>query len=116
MSRFCDIDPPNKRLTPVHGYLGQPLVSLEKSLKSIIPLVDQLKRYIKIAKQHCHYPNEHGLTRDQSAAIYLYTMDMGDASFYRVFNHALRSEDRKALVPWFSFLKLFHTAVMKLPL
>ena len=42
-------------------------------------------------------------------------MEWGNDSFYRVLNRALRSEDRSSLKPWFVFLKLFATALGKLP-
>ena len=52
------------------------------------------------------------LTRDESAAVYLYTMQ---TSFFSRLNETLRAENRQALKPWFAFLKLFMTALDKLP-
>ncbi|CAF4432082.1 unnamed protein product, partial [Adineta steineri] len=49
---------------------------------------------------------------DESAAIYLYTMS---SPFFSSLNKRLRAEDRHALKPWFAFLKLFLTALEKLP-
>ena len=102
-------------LSPIYGYQTQPLVSLETALEPIQAQIDGLCEYIKLAKERCYYPNEHGLTRDQSAAVYLYTMEWGSNSFYRVLNAALRSKDRTSLKPWFAFLKLFDTALKRLP-
>ncbi|CAF1488396.1 unnamed protein product [Adineta ricciae] len=115
MSRFIEHDPTSNELTPLDGYLLKPLVSLEESLKEILPQIDQLEQLIKTAIENCRYPNKHNLTKDESAALYLYSIECGTGSFYRIFNQALRSENRSALVPWFSFLKLFHTALNKLP-
>jgi len=115
MSRFVDTEFNNKELPPICGYWNEKLVSLEEALKLIVPRIEQLDRSIKAAKKYCHFPSEHGLTHDESAALYLYTMEGGDDSFYRVLNRALRSEDRPALKPWFPYLKLFDTAVSKLP-
>ncbi|CAF3288975.1 unnamed protein product [Rotaria sp. Silwood2] len=42
-------------------------------------------------------------------------MEGGDNSLYRVLNKTLRSENRREVVPWFGFLKLFDTALSKLP-
>jgi hypothetical protein len=42
-------------------------------------------------------------------------MEWGDTTLYRVLNQALRSENRQALKIWFSYLKLFDTALDKLP-
>ncbi|CAF1363666.1 unnamed protein product, partial [Didymodactylos carnosus] len=111
--RYCDIDIDNKKLPPVYGHLSSPLVPLEVSLEKIIPLIDNLQRYVKIAKQHC-YSSDH-LTKEESAALYLYSMERGDRSFYRVLNKALRDENRAALKPWFPYLKLLDTALNKLP-
>lgn len=115
MSRFLDVEPIPKRLPPVYGYLSVPLVPLLKALEPISTQIEQLDRFGKIAKTECHYPSEHGLTREESAALFLYTMDWGDNSFYLAINRALRAEDRSTLKPWFSYLRLFDTAVQKLP-
>jgi hypothetical protein len=114
-NRFGDIDVSFKRLPPVYGYHSEKLVSLEKSLELIESQIDQLPRYIKIAKRHCHFPSEHGLTKDQSAAVYIYTMEWGDTTLYRVLNNALRAENRQGLKIWFPYLKLFDTALNLLP-
>ncbi|CAF5227903.1 unnamed protein product, partial [Rotaria magnacalcarata] len=88
MNRFGDIDASNKRLSPVYGYRSEKLVSIEKALEPILPHIDELPHYIKIAKKHCHFPSEHGLTQDQSAAVYIYTMEWGDTTLYHVLNKA----------------------------
>ena len=115
MNRFVDNEFDNKKLPPICGYWSEDLVSLEEALKPIVPRIEQLDRSIAAAKKYCHFPSEHGLTRDESAAVYLYTMEGGNNSFYRVLNQALRFEDRRALKPWFPYLKLFDTALCKLP-
>ena len=114
-NRFADIDLSFKRLSAVYGYHSQKLLSLEKALESLVTQIDELPRYIKIAKRHCHHPSEHGLTQDESAAIYIYTMEWDETSLYRVLNNALRSENREELKIWFPYLKLFDTALNKLP-
>ncbi|CAF3483705.1 unnamed protein product [Rotaria socialis] len=115
MHRFTDIESTSKRLPPVYGYLTHQLLPLQKALEPILSQVDQLDRFSKIAKNECHFPSQHELTRDESAAIYLYTMEWGENSFYQVINRFLRAEDRSSLKPWFAYLKLFDTAVHKLP-
>ncbi|CAF1095030.1 unnamed protein product [Rotaria sp. Silwood1] len=99
MNRFADIDLSIKRLPPVYGYRSVNFVSIEKVLEPIESHIDQLPYYIKIAKKNCHFPSEHGLTHDESAAIYIYTMEW----------------DRQALKIWFPYLKLFDSALDKLP-
>jgi hypothetical protein len=115
MNRFGDIDISFKRLPPVYGYHSQKLVSLEQALELIVSQINELPRYIKIAKRHCRYPSEHDLTHDESAAIYIYTMEWDETSLYRVLNNSLRSENREELKIWFPYLKLFDTGLNKLP-
>lgn len=115
MNRFGDIDISFKQLPPVYGYRSEKLVSLEKALEPIESEIDELSYYIKTAKRYCRFPSEFGLTRDESAAVYIYTMEWGDTTLYRLLNRALRSENRQELKKWFSYLKLFDTALDKLP-
>jgi hypothetical protein len=115
INRFtgCDLD--KKDLSPVAGYWAYPLLPLEQTLGPLLSQIEQLDRSIEEARKHCRFPTEHGLTRDESASIFLYTMEAGDYSFYRLLNKALQDEDRQKLKPWFSYLKLFDTALNKLP-
>ncbi|CAF3053253.1 unnamed protein product [Rotaria sp. Silwood2] len=115
MNRFLDIDLNNKRVPPNYNYRNQSLLSLEHALKPIVPRIDHLRQYIKEALEKCHFPSEHDLTHDQSASIYLYTMERGVYSLYQSLNNDLRSEDPSALAPWFNYLKLFEIALAKLP-
>jgi hypothetical protein len=112
---FYDIECSSKRLPPIYDYHAEKLVSLEKALEPIESKIEDLPRYVKMAKKHCHYPSENGLTRDESAAVYIYTMEWNENSLYRVLNNALRSEQRHATKGWFPYLKLFDTALDKLP-
>ncbi|CAF1314811.1 unnamed protein product [Adineta steineri] len=115
MNRFSDIDCSFKRLTPVYGFRVAKLVSIEEALQSVESQIDELPYFIKIAKKHCHYPSEHGLTHDESASVYIYTMEWGEQTLYRVLNKTLRNENRHLLKVWFPYLKLFDTALNKLP-
>jgi len=115
ISRFVDVEFHNNKLSPIHGHCSEELVSLENTLKFVEPHINELERSIDVAKKNCHFPSEHGLTHDESAAVFLYTMEGGNNSFYRVLNQALQSDDRSALKLWFPFLKLFDTALAKLP-
>jgi hypothetical protein len=58
-----------------------------------------------------------GLTIDESAAIRLYTMEWisPHRSLYSMLNFNLKKGDRNALLPYFKYLKLFVTAIVKLP-
>ncbi|CAF1581784.1 unnamed protein product [Didymodactylos carnosus] len=117
VSRYADIreEPIHKLLVPIKGYQDQSLVSLEEAIKPIAHLFDDLAEHVWIAKKNCKNPTDN-LTQDESAAIHLYTMEFdGNKSFYRLLNATLRSENRQSLKPWFSYLKLFMTALYKLP-
>jgi hypothetical protein len=115
MNRFSDNEIGKKDLAAIGAYWQHSLLPLEQALEPVISRFDQLDRSIREAKRRCHHPSEHELTRDESAAVFLYSMEGGDNSFYRILNEILRSEDRRAIKPWFGFLKLFDTALAKLP-
>jgi len=115
MNRFGDIDCSFKKLPPVYGFRSAKVVSLAEALQPIESQIEELAYYIKIAKKNCHFPNDHGLSKDQSASIYIYTMEWGETTLYRVLNEALRSENRQALKIWFPYLKLFDSALDLLP-
>jgi hypothetical protein len=97
--------------SPIFGYEDSPMLTLEEAVEKIIPLVSHVMDYVATAKKKY---NRHSdlLTRDESAAIYLYSMS---TPFFSCLNETLRAENRHALKPWFAFLKLFITALEKLP-
>ncbi|CAF1612951.1 unnamed protein product [Rotaria magnacalcarata] len=104
-------------MMPIQGYGNKPLVSLEEAVKPITNLVNNIERMVWVAKQHqCDTPTD-DLTVDQSASILLYSMEWEpvENSFYQVLNNVLRSEARNSIKPWFSYLKLFVTALNKVP-
>ncbi|CAF3627266.1 unnamed protein product [Adineta steineri] len=113
-SRFTDCYS-EKQSGPIGGYWKYPLLSLKDALVPVLSKIDGLDRDIKEAYEYCHFPSEHGLTKDEAAAIFLYTLEAGEYSFYVALNRALRDEERKKITPWFSYLKLFDTALEKLP-
>ncbi|CAF1461270.1 unnamed protein product [Adineta steineri] len=96
---------------PIYGYQELVLMPLEQAVEKIAPFIDNITKYVQDAKRNCNH-NLNILTWDESAAIYLYTMS---SPFFSSLNKRLRAEDRHALKPWFAFLKLFLTALEKLP-
>ena len=96
---------------PISGYEESPLLTLEEAVEKIIPLVSDVMDYVSTAKKKF---NRHSdlLTRDESAAIYLYSML---TPFFSCLNETLRNKNRDAVKSWFAFLKLFITALRKLP-
>jgi hypothetical protein len=117
VSRYTDLrdEPVTRLLAPVTGYQDMPLVTLEESIEPVSHLFDEIEGNVWVAKENCKNPAD-GLSQDESASIHLYTMQFGsDLSLYHALNKNLRSENRQTLKPWFSFLKLFLTALYKLP-
>ncbi|CAF0807339.1 unnamed protein product [Adineta steineri] len=114
--RFTDIELENKRLPACYGYLNFKLLSLEEAMNELQNFLKDINRFVKLAKRHCTDPNDHNLTKDESAAIYIYTMELSDdSSVYRILNQTLRAEDRTKVRPWFGYLKLLDSATSKLP-
>jgi hypothetical protein len=117
VSRYTDFrdEPVSRLLAPISGYQDMPLVSLEKSIEPVANLFDEIDANVWVAKENSKNPADN-LSEDESASIHLYTMQFGsDPSLYHALNEKLRCEDRHALKPWFSYLKLFLTALHKLP-
>jgi hypothetical protein len=116
-SRFTDLfeEPVDRLLLPIQGYEDQSLLSLVEAIKPISEFFKGLEDNVYVALHNCQNPAD-GLTQEESAAIHLYTMQFrGGPSLYLLLNRALRAEDRDELIPWFPFLKLFLTALHKLP-
>ncbi|CAF1411085.1 unnamed protein product [Adineta steineri] len=97
--------------SPIFGYEDSLILTLEEAVENLMPLLPDVLAYVTTAKNKC---NQHVdlLTWDESAAIYLYSMP---PPFHSSLNDTLRAEDRHALIPWFAYLKLFMTALKKLP-
>ncbi|CAF4036442.1 unnamed protein product [Rotaria sordida] len=73
-NRFTDCYS-EKQSGPIGGYWKYPLVSLKDALASVLSKINGLDRDIKEAYDHCHFPSEHGLTKDEAAALFLYTLE-----------------------------------------
>jgi hypothetical protein len=73
--------------------------------------IKDLPGCIANAKSYSRYP-KNGLKQDEQAAINLYTQQN---QFYKQLNDALRKKDERSLMPWYGYLKLFLTALDKLP-
>ena len=108
---------PQKMLMPIHGYEKMPLVSLEEAVVPLVSILPKVQDYAYVAKERCEPIPAHGLTRDESASIMIYSMEWKphDECLYFVLNATLRSEDRGKLESWFSYLKLLLTALSRLP-
>lgn len=103
------------------GYADEPLVSLKEACVPLHSIVSRLEPHIWVALGNSKTPSDN-LTQDESAAIYLYTMEWkalkGEpiGSLYKHLNDKLRAINRSELQPWFPYLKLLLTALAKLPI
>lgn len=114
--RFSDAnEEPRRRLPPIKGYEDMPVVSLEEATTPLVEFVPEIQHMIWTVKDDCNEP-KNGLTSDELASIKLYSMDWepSNKSFYAILNKTLRAENRQQLKPWFSYLRLFLTALAQL--
>ena len=104
-------------LTPITGYADEPLLPLFKACAPLIDIIHDLSSYIQMALNETTEQPVDGLTIDESAAIRLYTMEWNQPyqSLYSILNYTLKNSDREHLRPYFKYLKLFLTALVKLP-
>jgi hypothetical protein len=56
-------------------------------------------------------PDEHGLEKDEIAAIHLYTQNL----MFRPLNRALWSKEREAVKPYWGYIRLLQHALFKVP-
>ncbi|CAF3606900.1 unnamed protein product [Rotaria socialis] len=116
-SRYMDVydEPIDSLLAPIKGYQDMPLVSLAEAIEPISGFFNEIEDNVKVALHNCRKPAA-GLHQDESASIHLYTMQFdGGPSLYLLLNRSLRAAIRDELKPWFLYLKLFLTALHKLP-
>jgi hypothetical protein len=116
-NRFTDAgEEPTTGLTPLQGYETKPLVSLKEAVAPIDTPVHKLDSLVWMAERNSQNPAD-GLTSAESASINLYTMEgpNDNDTFHTILNKKLRSKKRHELKPWYSYLKLFLTALYKLP-
>jgi hypothetical protein len=115
--RFSDIAAePRKMLLPIEGYQNLPLVSVEKAVEPLHLILPGIEQKVWIAKMNCETP-ANGLSSDESASIYLYSMEWEpqENCLYFALNATLRDKNRQNLKPWFLYLKLILTALGRLP-
>ncbi|CAF2955739.1 unnamed protein product [Rotaria sp. Silwood2] len=116
-SRYTDVydEPVDGLLAPIKGYQDKPLVSLAEAIEPVSGFFNEIEDNIQVALHNCQNPAD-GLDQEESASIHLYTMQFdGGPSLYLLLNRSLRAAIRDDLKPWFLYLKLFLTALHKLP-
>jgi hypothetical protein len=107
----------SKTLEPISGYAQEPVLSLAEACEPLVGILQDILMYVSAALEGTPAEPPDGLTRDESAAIRLYTMEWIDVheSLYFILNGTFKTLDREALRPWFKYLKLFLTALVKIP-
>ena len=104
-------------LTPIVEYADEPLLPLLEACAPLIGIINNLLFYAQLALSETPEQPPDGLTIDESAAIRLYTIEWNEnqRSLYSMLNHTLKNDDRHKLRPYFKYMKLFLTALVKLP-
>lgn len=104
-------------LQPVIGYAAEPLLPLVKACAPLGEIIYNLTYYVELAMNQTPEQPSNGLTIDESAAIRIYTIEWEKPhrSLYSMLNHALKSDNRDDLRPYFKYLKLLLTALVKIP-
>ncbi len=104
-------------LGPIVGYAEEPLLPLHDACAPLSSILPDISAHVTIALASTPDHPSDGLTRDESAAIHLYTMEWpsGNKSLYTHLNYTLKTAHRQQLIPWHKYLKLFLTALAKLP-
>jgi hypothetical protein len=105
------------KLDPIVGYAETPLLPLFKACAPLTNIVYNIFFYIQLALSETPEVPSDELTIDESAAIRLYTIEWAapHRSLYAMLNSALRNNDREHLQPYFKYMKLLLTAMVKLP-
>jgi hypothetical protein len=111
-----NFSPSDNTTNPIASLEELPIVSLEESVNALVSLVPDVNKMVTKVKQKCDRPKD-GLTINESASIMLYSLEWSprETSFYVILNNVLRSENEEKLKPWKLYLKLFLTALDKLP-
>ena len=102
---------------PIVGYAAELLLPLVKACAPLDSIIHNISHHVQVALQETPEEPTNDLTIDESAAIRLYTMEWEEPyrSLYSMLNHTLKKGTREELRPYFKFLKLFMTALVKLP-
>ncbi|CAF0982538.1 unnamed protein product [Adineta steineri] len=107
----------SNNLNSIIDYVNEPLLSLIDACQPLFIFIPNLSDYIEIALEKSKIIKDN-LTQDESASIYLYTMKLLEESnsFYILLNNKLKNTfNSNELRPWYKYLKLFLTALSKLP-
>lgn len=103
-------------MSALQGYEQEPLVPFEEAVQPLISIVPGIEQMVEVVKEKIDQ-SPYYLSTDELASIMIYTLrwKTPQSSFYFILNETLRSQIRKQLLPWFPYLRLFISALSKLP-
>ena len=103
--------------SPFEGYNDEPILPLSKACAPLTKIIHNLSFYVQMALEETPEKPPDSLTIDESAALRLYTIEWEGPhrSLYSMLNYTLKQAKRQNLLPYFKYLKLFLTALVKLP-
>lgn len=111
--RFTDITAEVEMLSPIHGVMKAPKMSLiDAAAATGLSDLDACAFLATENGVQLAQKNAHGLTNDEAGALNLYTME---SELYPALNNLLRSRERQQLKPFFPFLQLLLRAKAKMP-
>ena len=101
----------------ITGFEDEPIVSLEEAVKPLWKILPAVDTFAYAAKQLCTKPPPDGLTVDESASIMLYSMGWQPLTecVFHALNTAIGSAQFEDIGAWYPYLKLFLTALSRLP-
>jgi uracil DNA glycosylase len=103
-------------LPPIEGVMGTPIMDFVEAMAPVVKLFKGLDYYVKasmsFAEKNLAKNAASGLTRDEVAALYIYTTE---SVLYRRLNATLRDANRAKILPYYAYLRLFFSALSKLP-
>lgn len=102
---------------PITGFAQESILPLAEACIPLISIVQDILAHASTALKNTPTKPPDNLTRDEAAAIRLYTMEWSSdhRSLYSMLNYTLKKGDREELQPWFKYLKLFLTGIVKIP-
>ena len=107
----------NWDIGPIAEYITEPLLPLAKACTPLVDIIHDLSFYVqKVLVETPDEPSD-GLTVDESAAVRLYTVEWPKPhrSLYSMLNYTLQNDNREHLRPYFKYMKLLITALVRLP-
>ncbi|CAF4177518.1 unnamed protein product, partial [Rotaria sordida] len=107
----------NTDFSPIVGYAEEPLLPFFDACAPLIHILHNLWFYVQLALDETPENPSDDLTIDESAAIRLYTVEWEQPhrSLYSLLNQTLKGGNHEELRPYFKYLKLLLTALVKIP-